>query len=358
VKNTFALINRIPSEVLSHIPDHLNNEDADLITLTHVCRGWREIFVSHSSLWTFLDCLDLKKTLAYIKRSKSLLLDVYLEKSSDRSYCDNALYRVVPHVSRLGSLTVCGSADVIPDLLRRFHVSPPLLRKLELDLTINGGHAPAFPAELFGENPKLLSLRELTLAGFATSPPWRNLTNLTTFKFSCVPGTVGPPFTTELLDFLESAPLLNNIELDSIPPSSNTPPGRVVPIPHLRKLVLSSHTAHSTLLEHFSIPAGASLVLDFPFYGANPRIFDCLPRNFSELRNLSRVTSINLLLGPGVKDVRFNGPYGELYLYGTWPDRDDSSRATQCQTFHSLGGWACLTLDGWQSRSALCHQVM
>ena len=339
LKNTFALINGIPSEVLSLIPDYSNNEDAELIALTHVCRGWREIFTSRSSLWTLLDCLDIHKTIAYIRRSKSLPLDICLEKSNDQSYSENALYVVAPYLDRLGSLTVCGSVDAIPDLIRRFYRPAPFLRKLKLDLTINRGRAPAFPAfpaTLFGGD--LSSLRKLTLAGFATSLPWRNLANLTTFKLSRIPGTVDPSFVTQLLDFLESAPLLSDVELDSIPASSNAPPGRVVPIPLLKRPFLSSPSVYSTFLKHLSIPTGASLVLDFPFYGPNPPIFDCLPHNFDNLRNLSPITSISLLLGVGVKFVRFHGPDGQLYLYGTWPDGDDSSHATQCQTFQSLRG--------------------
>jgi len=336
VKNTSAFVNGIPSEVLSLIPDHLSNEDADIVALTHVCRSWREIFISRSSLWTYLDCLNVDKTSAYIKRSNSSPLDIRLEKSNNRSYDERALYRVVPYVDRVGSLTVYGSVDVIPDLRRRFHYRSPLLRELKLDLTIGRRRAPAFPIDIF--NGDLSSLRKLTLAGFVTSVPWRNLVNLTTFKLSRIPGTAGPPFVTELLDFLESAPLLSNIELNSVPASSNGPPGRVVPIPHLKRLILSSSYAHSTLLKHLSIPTGASLVLDFSFYGADPPIFDCLPPNFSELGNLSRITSVNLLLGPGAKYVRFDGPSGKLYLFGTWPDGDDSPRVTQCQTFQFLGG--------------------
>ena len=65
IKNTFAFINRVPPEVLSLIPDHFET-DQELINLTHVCRGWREIFISRASLWRFLDGKNLDKTRVWI----------------------------------------------------------------------------------------------------------------------------------------------------------------------------------------------------------------------------------------------------------------------------------------------------
>ena len=55
MKNTFAPVNRIPWGVLSIIPDYCDT-DYELVAFTHVCRGWREEFISRSSLWTSLDC--------------------------------------------------------------------------------------------------------------------------------------------------------------------------------------------------------------------------------------------------------------------------------------------------------------
>ena len=72
MKNAFVPINRIPYEVLSIIPDYWAGEDTenefkyptdkDLITLTHVCHDWRELFISRPSLWTRLDCMSVEKT--------------------------------------------------------------------------------------------------------------------------------------------------------------------------------------------------------------------------------------------------------------------------------------------------------
>ena len=71
-KNPFTPINQIPPEVLLLIPDYLVEDDADqvLITLTHVCPGWRAIFISRLSLWSCLDYRNIDKTHTYTERSK------------------------------------------------------------------------------------------------------------------------------------------------------------------------------------------------------------------------------------------------------------------------------------------------
>ncbi|KAF9647955.1 hypothetical protein BDM02DRAFT_3068589, partial [Thelephora ganbajun] len=75
IKN-FAPINRIPPEVFSLVPGYWDKHDMDknLATLTHVCRGWREVLIGNSSLWTRLNSMNADKTRVYIKRSKSMPL--------------------------------------------------------------------------------------------------------------------------------------------------------------------------------------------------------------------------------------------------------------------------------------------
>ena len=62
-----------PPEILALIPDFwdTHKRDQDTIALTHVCRAWREVFVSQTSLWTRFDCLNGEKTRTYLERSKS-----------------------------------------------------------------------------------------------------------------------------------------------------------------------------------------------------------------------------------------------------------------------------------------------
>ena len=62
IKNALAPISQVPPEVISLISDYYETKQ-ELISLTHVRRSWREIFISRVSLWTSLDCADLNKTM-------------------------------------------------------------------------------------------------------------------------------------------------------------------------------------------------------------------------------------------------------------------------------------------------------
>ena len=293
VKNSFAPINRIPPEVLSFIPDYRGNDkngtDQDLIALTHVCRSWRDTIISRSSLWTRLDFKNAEKTHTYIQRSKLSPLEVYLKTDGDNAYLDSALFLVTPHTCRIRSLTIYTKDQ--------------------------SNAAPVLNCALLDRD--LSSLRRLGLSGVITDLPWKNLANLTTLSLkSCRPGR---DFVTRLLDFFENTPLLRTIMLeDSIPKSSNAPSGRIVPLPRLNILAITAKPAHSVLLKHLHIPAGASLVLKFSFSGERSPLRDYLPETYTNLRNLSRITSINLHFGAIQRFVRMNGSSGGLCILGHW----------------------------------------
>ena len=337
VRNIFAPINQIPPEILSLIPDHWCNcsMNEGLITLTHVCHAWRELFISRSSLWTYLDCTDVERTRVYIERSKTSPLEIDLETSDDGAYCDGALLLVAPHIDRLGSLAVCGPSDILADLTKHFACPTPLLKNLKIDLDFDRTRAPNLPGSLF--NGDLSSLRRLSLSGFKTNLPWRNLVNLTTFNLSHFPGTVDPPYTTKLLDFFESTPLLRAITLrHSIPATSNAPPERLVSLTHLKELTTISQRAQSTLLNHLSIPSGALLDITFTFNGESPPILDNLPKNLTNLNNLSHVTTINLTFDTEEKSLRLSGPNGGLYISGAWAAGNSYSRSLERRVLRSL----------------------
>ena len=336
VKNTFAAINQIPPEVFSLIPDYWQDRHTgqDLITLSHVCRGWREIFTSRSSLWTYLDCADADKTRVYVERSRSLPLEIFLRKSQRISYCDDALPLVVPHISRLSSLTVCVRPNILLDLLNQLPFPAPLLTELKIILDPESPDPdPIIPDTLFPGH--LSPLRKLSLSGVFTRLPWRNLSDLTMFEFRYIPQTVDPLFVAQLLDFFESTPLLNRISLhDSIPISFSVPPGRVVPLLHLEELIVHSLPSHSTFLGHLSIPAASLVDLNLISFTDSAPIPACFANNFS---NLYHITTIHLFLnGLPYKRMRLMGPNGDLRIFGSWANRNCSPLAAEHQFFRSL----------------------
>ena len=310
IKNTFAPINRVPPDVLSLIPGYCDT-DKELIALTHVCRSWREIFISHASLWTSLDCTNLNKTDAYIKRSRESPLQISLAER----HCNDAFLLTIPHIGRLKDLALFGASRDIPNLLEYFRSPAPLLEKLDIDswdlpITVVGN-------TLFDGN--LLSLRELCLYGVLVDLSWKNLANLTTFDFRRAPGD--KMSITQLLDLFEHAPLREIKLKESLPDSSDAPVERVVSLPHLRLFRILAQPKHSILLNHLRIPIGASVILEFQFGGERSPIPDYLPRSLDNLGNISHITSINFHFGSGVY-MRLKGPNGGLYVLGFWRDRD------------------------------------
>jgi len=314
MKNTFTPINRIPPEALSLIPDHWGHQaEKDIIGLTHICHGWREIFTSHSLLWTHLDCKNTEKTRVYIERSKIQPLEISLTQSKSISYSDNALLMAAPYTNRLSSLTIRILSNTLSRLPDHFPFPAPLLNLKELKIVLDANspsHAPAILNAIFPDH--LSPLRMLSLSNVVTDLPWRNLSNLTMLEFRHVRRyTVDPLFMGKLLDFFESAPLLRKITLhDSIPNSSTVSPGRVISLLNLENLAVGNLPAHSTFLDHLSIPRCALLNLRFSFSEGNPTT----PLCFTNFGNFD-ITTINLLVDkhPWTR-MRLNGPSGVLRM--------------------------------------------
>ena len=123
----FAPINRIPEDVLSLIPSYCNT-GGELVTLTHVCRGSRERFISCSSLWTFLDCANVKQTRVYLERSKTSPLELWLGEEEDPSFLNDAFLLPVLHLDRLRFLTLSGprtTCSNLPSILTPSKSLPP-----------------------------------------------------------------------------------------------------------------------------------------------------------------------------------------------------------------------------------------
>jgi len=320
MKNAFAPINRIPPGVLTLIPDYWEDySDGALIGLTHVCRGWRELFVSRPSLWTRLDCTDVNKTRAYIERSKTSPLEICLREFDPEAFItDGAILLAVPHFGRLRTLSVFGVSIMdLASLVEYFSCSVPFLSRLEINFVCD--EVPVLPSTLFDGD--LSSLRELDLVGVVTTLPWRGLSKLTTFNMCGVPED--NILLTQLLDFFESAPHLRHIRLGSIPTSDDAPTERVVSLPHLKDLNIVAQPAHSILLNHLSTPAGASLRLEFTYSGKESPIPSYLPNPLDRLHNISHITAVNLRLASERRSVRLSGPSGELYMVGRWTRGSD-----------------------------------
>ena len=249
-KNALAPINKIPPEVLSLIPNfwETDDRDQDVITLTHVCRAWREIFISRASLWANFDCICVDKTRVYLERSKSSPINVSLANFVGLSPCDPFL-QILPHaIGRLRSLSVYATFKSLQDITAHLSLPAPFLEDLQID-----GHPalysqpdnPVLASTLF--NGDLSSLRVLCLRSVRTELPWRNMVNLTTFTLvRTLPGEIS---VGHFLDFFESAPRLREVRLHAATPTFGAQNGRLASLVCLKRMNIIGGRP-SLLLDH------------------------------------------------------------------------------------------------------------
>jgi len=316
-----APINKIPPEILALIPDFLDTRDGDqdVITLTHVCHAWREVFVSRSSLWTNFDCSDEEKTRVYLERSKSSPINLSLNLLvRDDILPHDPFFQIIPHVAgRLKSLFVQGVTEDVEVIISHLSHPAPLLEHLSIraDFPL-AHHDPILPSALF--NGDLSSLRVLRLESVHTEFPWKNMVNLTSFTLSNTPEEIP---VGQLLDFFESTPHLEVIELYFAIPKAGTQSGRVVSLECLKSMYIKDDDPPSVLLDHLLIPVGAKLEIQAKLLSS--LIGEHLPRSLDNLKNFSNFTAIRL----HHTDMEFSGPNGQVKIT-LWTSRGDLTELT------------------------------
>ena len=310
-KNRLAPINRVPPEVLSLVPNFWDERTRGCIsvTLTHVCRAWREIFTSCSSLWTDFYCEDPGKTRVYLERSRSSPINLWLVRD-DGLFLDDPFLQITPHVvGRLKRLVIRTAEDHLKGITDRLSHPAPLLKDLSICGSADDPESnPALDPTLF--DGIFSSLRSLNLQSISTQLPWRNMVHLTSFTLFYV---LHPRVSVgQLLDFFESAPRLFDVELHFSTPVSGAQDGRLVSLAHLKKLLIYGFQPSSILLHHLLLPVGADLRMDLDIPGLE--VEDYLPGSLDNLRNLSNFNKIYLLLRDQYATMKLTGPNGQVCM--------------------------------------------
>jgi hypothetical protein len=325
-----APVNRIPSEILALIPDFWNgyydNKGRDLVALTHVCRAWREVFVSWSSLWTNLDCVGGARTRVYLARSKSLPLNLSL-RTEHSLPSSHPFFEIIPRaIGRLKSLSIRAAPQELQYITPHLSRPAPLLENLSIEVGYSYEPHPNLTPALF--NGDLSSLRTLKLVYVLTELPWRNMVNLTSFKLR----SASSDGTTikQLLDFFESAPRLRKIGLHFATPTSGAQNGRLVSLACLEGINVTGRDSASTLLDHLLIPVGADLKMDIDL--PNPPNRDHPPRFLDNLRNFANFTDTHIRFEERYTQMRFSGPNGRVDMFPELPRFDE----TDCSVLESL----------------------
>ena len=279
--------------------------------------------MSRSCLWTDFDCLDEEKTWVYLKRSGTSPISLSLYRYGPALPYD-PFFGIIPHVSgRLMSLFIEGAPDNIQHIASHLYHPAPLLEGFTI--RSNGGPAPrpnqVLSPALFGGD--LSSLRKLYLEGVRTELPWRNMANLASFVLGRTsPGEIS---VNQLLDFFESAPHLRHINLYSATPSPAAQHGRLVTLACLERMEITDCRPVSLLLDHLSIPVGASLTTRGDLISS--LIGDLLPRSLENLRNFSNFTTIQLSVVEPNPRMKFSGPNGRVNIIFTNPGFDGTHLA-------------------------------
>jgi len=310
-----APINRIPPEVLTLIPDSSEKsyKNRGVIPLTHVCRAWRKVFISHSPLWTHFDCKNADKMRVYLERSRSSPISLQMHRKGDLSP-HHPLFQVIPHAAtRLKTLSVRTSPENIGHIITHLSRPSPPLQYLSIDCGPGLGSKPVLTTALFDGN--LSSLRDLCLLNVHTALPWRNMVNLTSFTL----GYTSPRGVSigQILDFLESAPRLESVELRYATPTSGAQDGRLVSLPCLKSMRIRKGEPCSLLLDHLLVPVGAELAIRADSIAL--RLERHLPRSLDNLGNLSGSMEINLNFEEFRPKARFSGPNGQVSVAFQFP---------------------------------------
>jgi hypothetical protein len=140
---------------------------------------------------------------------------------------------------------------------------------------VSTGIDPVLDSALF--NGDFSSFHELHLFGVFTDFPWKNLSNLRVVDLRMFFQSYR---TTQILDFLESAPLLHTVSfLYPMEDSSDASPEQIVTPRHLKTCTIEADDPPSILLHHLHIPSRASLTSVV----RNPR-FRTILQNISEFQ--------------------------------------------------------------------------
>ena len=232
VLNGFAPINRrLPPEVLGIIPSFLVR-DRDRIIATHVCRHWRNAFLSTPSLWNRISSSRrLEKTEAYLERSGDTLLDVSIFLYALWTRGGYASFQMLASLSDRWRTARFMKERLGMDILAVLQKPHPNL--LELYLEVPDRTAFRGIEDLSG----FPSLKSLTLIGDVRLLRFSRPFNLRKLGVSCD----GPEFPlVSLLDLLAKIPLLEEFEAitpDAAPTLIEASPPTPVVLKHLQRLV-------------------------------------------------------------------------------------------------------------------------
>ena len=180
-----AQIDKLPPETLAAIFVHLSKQEPDspgrsssyfvedLLSITHVCRFWRQVAINAPELWTEITMKNPKAIEAFLERSGAVSLNVGLHLGPGTEPPCGILEAVAPHSHRFRRFSIFAPPEAHYDPFAAFTGPAPLLERLEINYPVDSP-----PRSLFGgQTPRL---RELVISacGLWLQHQFGNLTSL------------------------------------------------------------------------------------------------------------------------------------------------------------------------------------
>ena len=138
-------MNKLPSEIISHITRCLLDEDIveeedtvdarPIILLTHVCRYWRESIISTPEHWTWISNRSRSLTILSLQRAKAAPLRISLDMDQIKEspwFSD----LIAPHIQNTETLYIdsISTTKELSQMFPNFPWSMPNLRLLSFSL--------------------------------------------------------------------------------------------------------------------------------------------------------------------------------------------------------------------------------
>lgn len=267
----------LPVEILAHIftlcalfctevPDNLPLPYPPWRSITHVCRHWRTIALSHGPLWTSVTRgLSLRWTKAFMERSRTMLMDFDLRVADPRYrtvtndlQCQDILL-ILAGFTRVRSLHLTGGHHTICLILSSLCHSLPI-QNLSLYL-LDFEREFVLPDDLFGGKASILRLRFM-IEGRVVAPHWllRSVTHFTSsesFTPSEFLDALRQMSALTYLDFRPRAPRWRESDVDELRASP-------IHMSQLVDLIVRAYSPNEFILLHrlLSLPAGAKRRLE------------------------------------------------------------------------------------------------
>lgn len=266
-KNDLALVSWLPAEIMASIFSYLTQLQSKhrkwyWITVTHVCRNWRQIAMENPELWSCIYSLRHRDAVEiFLKRSKAASLTVHVDIRVGISNYD----LVLEQWPRIRSLELTGIRNV---LRQDLHNSIPTSSKLvNLDLKCYRFNRYLDVSKIV---QSALQLKTLTLNGCYLSWPSCTLENLSELVLESINTDSFKPNIVDVLNILMRSPKLKVLKLDDVGPlDASTESLPLVKLSNLEVLRMTYIDARVCfrllrLLEHWERACWHILCSDYP----------------------------------------------------------------------------------------------